>query len=130
MEKHIFTQDQCLGLYNAGLSLKHTNTYLVTGGQPTFANFYTTDLLNVLPKAMRVNGVACTLVLIRVFIPEDRHDPEQPFVGWIWEAGYSASCSDDFEIVGLGEDLADALCGLYLNLHDEGYLGNDDEDND
>lgn len=130
MEKHIFTQDQCLGLYNAGLSLKHTNTHLVTGGRPTFADFYTTDLLNFLPKTMLVNGLLCTLVMIRVYIPEDRHDPEQLFVGWTWEAGYSASCSDDFEIVGLGEDLADSLYRLYCILYHEGYIGNDEQDHD
>lgn len=133
MEKHIFTQQQCHMLNGTNiLKLKHTNTHLVTGGIPVYDNFYTTDLLNLLPKALKIHRLTCTLVLIRTFIPEDPHDPEQPFKGWVWEAGYSASCSDDFEEVGIGEDLADALLNLFLNLCLDGIISaeNDEQDHD
>lgn len=113
MEKHIFTSNQCASLKNMGVPMRKD---LFTGKE----DFYTPlELLDCFPKAMKINGLTCTLVMQRSFIPEDPLDQFQPFSGWTWIIGYCPVGSDDFETLAEGDDLADAIFALYCKLYDD-----------
>lgn len=82
---------------------------------------FTTDLLDYLPNALEIHGAVCILVLLRTFIPQDPLDPSADS-GWIWQAGYTSQADDDFEVVGIGRDMADALFELWSQLRRENIV--------
>lgn len=119
MEKHIFTQAQCAVLHENGLSIPRDPS-LFPNDNPAFKHFYVTDILSCLPYAVSVNSKVCLLRLQRVYIPRDKMDPTA-YHGYAWRCGYARD-EEEFELMALGQDLADGLCDLYVELHKRGIV--------